>query len=187
MTSSLKVWINLGRTQGIQPNIFLQILKMDFLEEFCLGHDWDGRLSSWKATSSIVLSIEWKQVYNQHFYIALDWQLDHWSCSWPGCESLMVSGWIKNQDPNQPQREMTSPSRSQKSQHVLWQPVTSLIDSSIATEISFSQFSWCSQSSWDLGHFSIHCFPFIFFLFPYSKYKTQCAARPHYYRLNISA
>ena len=92
---------------------------MDFLEEFCLGHDWDGRLSWWKATSSIVLSIEWKQVYNQHFYIALDWQLDHWSCSWPGCESLMVSGWIKNQDPNQPQREMTSPSQSEVTTRVM--------------------------------------------------------------------
>ena len=68
---------------------------------------------------------------------------------------------------------------SQKSQHVLWQPVTSLIDSSIATEISVSQFSWCSQSSWDLGHFSIHHYCYIFCRFPSSKYKILFAARPH--------
>ena len=101
-----------------------------------LGHDWDGRLSSWIATSSIVLTIEGNRFIISIFYIALDWQLDHWSCSWPESDGVWVNQESRCQSVR---REMTSPSQWAPSLHVLWQPLTSRSDSSLSIETSVSQ------------------------------------------------
>ena len=94
------------------------------------------------------------------------WTIDHA----PGLAvrvSLMVSGWIKNQDPNQPQRERDDES-------ILQPGVTTRVmtDSDISDWQLYRYYWDISQSILILmlplflvlGHFSIHCFPFIFFL-----------------------
>ena len=106
-----------------------------------LGHDWDGRLSSWIATSSIVLTIEGNRFIISIFYIALDWQLDHWSCSWPVRVWWWDGVWVNQESRiKMPISEMTSPSPQwAPSLHVLWQALTSRSDSSLSIETSVSQ------------------------------------------------
>ena len=109
MTSSLKVWINLWRTK-----IFLQkkylLGSKDGFSRGILTRTWLGWTMDAFHHEKQLHPLCWLLSGNR-FIISIftspligRWTIDHA----PGLAvrvSLMVSGWIKNQDPNQPQRE----------------------------------------------------------------------------------
>ena len=174
MTSSLKVWINGGRTQSIQPKIFLQKkYLLGSKDGFSLGiltRTWLGWTMDAFHHEKQLHPLCWLLSGNR-FIISIftspligSWTIDHA----PGLAvrvSLMVSGWIKNQDPNQPQRERDDESIPQSRSHNTcydrqWHPWLT----ALSLLLRYQSVNSSDALALVMGHFSIHCFPFIFFL-----------------------